>query len=254
MIKQGDFSALAKSYINRPGYSLDILKSLAKYVGYSDSFQIADVGAGTGKLTENLLSLGCSVSCVEPNQAMREEGKRLTESLGATWYPGSGEQTGLADESVDWVFMASSFHWTDPGKSLPEFYRILRPGGHFTALWNPRDLNRCPVQARIDRRIREMVPTLKRKSSGSAKYTQGLEKTLVSTGHFEKVYFLEGAFDVAMSKERYMGAWRSVNDIQAQAGAEGFEAVMTMIEAEIAHLDQVMMPYLTRSWTVKVVK
>lgn len=255
MIKQGDFTALAKSYINRPGYSLALLKQLASHVGYPrEPFQIADVGAGTGKLTENLLDLGFNVVCVEPNDAMRAEGERLTGHRGVTWHKGSGEATGLPDESADWVFMASSFHWTDPEKSLPEFHRILRPGGHFTAVWNPRDLSRSPLQERIDSRIREMVPTLKRKSSGAARYTKDLEEVMVSTGHFEQVHFVEAPFDEMMSKERYMGAWRSVNDIQAQAGPEGFEKVMAMIEGEIADLDEVAMPYLMRSWTAKVIK
>jgi len=255
MIKQGDFTALAKSYINRPGYSLDILKQLATRAGHPrEGFKVADVGAGTGKLTENLLDLGFDVVCVEPNDAMRNEGIRLTGSRGVAWHAGSGEETGLADESVDWVLMASSFHWTDPNKSLPEFHRILKPGGYFTALWNPRDLSRSPLQERIDRRIREMVPTLKRKSSGSAAYTKDLDKILVSTGHFQDMYFLEGPFDQAMSKQRYMGAWRSVNDIQAQAGPERFAEIMAMIESEIEALDEVIMPYLTRSWTVRVVK
>lgn len=255
MIKQGDFSALAKSYINRPGYSPTLLKQLAERVGYPrEPFQIADVGAGTGKLTENLLDLGFNVVCVEPNDAMRAEGERLTGHRGAVWHAGSGEETGLPDASADWVFMASSFHWTDPERSLPEFHRILKPGGYFTAVWNPRDLSRSPLQQRIDNRIREMVPGLKRKSSGAARYTHELEQTLVSTGHFEDVYFLEGPFDEIMSKERYMGAWRSVNDIQAQAGPEGFEQVMAMIEGEIASLEEVAMPYLMRSWTVRVVK
>lgn len=255
MMKQGDFTTLAKSYINRPGYSLEILKQLAALAGYPrDPFNVADVGAGTGKLTENLLDLGFDVVCVEPNDAMRAEGVRHTGPRGVTWHAGSGEDTSLPGESVDWVLMASSFHWTDPAKSLPEFHRILRPGGYFTALWNPRDLSRSPLQKRIDSRIRDMVPTLKRKSSGSAAYTKDLDQILVSTGHFEDVSFLEGPFDEVMPKARYMGAWRSVNDIQAQAGPERFAEIMAMIESEIEALDEVVMPYLTRSWTVRVVK
>ena len=58
-MKQGDFSLLAKEYINRTGYSSRILMALLKYInGFEkNSFIVADVGAGTGKLTENLIDL-----------------------------------------------------------------------------------------------------------------------------------------------------------------------------------------------------
>lgn len=57
-----------------------------------------------------------------------------------------------------------------------------------------------------------------------------------------------------MSKERYMGAWRSVNDIQAQAGKETFQKILAAIEDQIAGLDQVVVPYLSRAFTVRSTK
>ena len=58
-MKQGDFSKLAKAYINRPGYSLRLLNNIANVPMISRSkFKVADIGAGTGKLSENLLKLG----------------------------------------------------------------------------------------------------------------------------------------------------------------------------------------------------
>ena len=57
-----------------------------------------------------------------------------------------------------------------------------------------------------------------------------------------------------MSKERYLGAWRSVNDIRSQAGVEKFEIIMKMIENKIAHLDMIEVPYKMRSWTAQTTK
>src|SRR5262245_44424092 len=135
-MKQGDFTTLAKDYVHRTGYSRDVLELLhARVARGQTTLAIADVGAGTGKLTENLIELGLSGYAVEPNDAMRAEGQR---ACGAErpflWSRGSGEATGLPDASVDWVLMGSSFHWTDASRSLPEFHRILKPGGFFTAL------------------------------------------------------------------------------------------------------------------------
>lgn len=253
-MKQGDFTQLAKSYIYRTGYSEIILRMLASYVGgFQNDFTVADVGAGTGKLTEHLLELGFRGFAVEPNDAMREEGVRLfgDRQEQIQWLKGTAEATSLPDNCANWVFMASSFHWTKPEHSLKEFYRILKPGGYFTAIWNPRNLESSELHRRIEDRIHTIVPNLKRVSSGSSKYTQDIEKTLISTGHFKDVVFMETAYDVVMEKDRYLGAWRSVNDIQAQAGPEGFNKVMEAIEEEIADFQEIRVPYKTRAWTAQ---
>lgn len=252
-MERGDFTKLAKDYIHRTGYSRRVLGAIAAYIGaFREGFAVADVGAGTGKLTENLYAMGFAGYAVEPNEAMRAEGIRLaTTTARFRWSAGSAENTGLPDRCVDWVLMASSFHWTRPALALAEFHRILRPGGFFTALWNPRDLEQSELHARIEARIHTLVPEVTRVSSGSSKYTQGVEHTLVGTGHFRNVIFMEAPHVEVMSKERYLGAWRSVNDIQAQAGPERFARILAAIEEEIRDLDAVPVPYRTRTWTVQ---
>ncbi len=252
-ISQGDFTELAKHYSNRPGYSAEVLALLGKHVGAcsSDSFRIADVGAGTGKLTEQLHAYGWNVVAVEPNDSMRAEGMK---SVPIEWRKGSGEETGLPSEFANWLLMASSFHWVDPKRGLPEFARVLKPGGHFTALWNPRDIERSEFHKAVERKVSEIVPELKRVSSGSADYTVKMFDTITSTGHFAEPLFVESRHEVCMARERYLNAWRSVNDIQAQAGAQRFEQIMTMLEKETLNMKEVIVPYRTRSWTAAVIK
>ena len=108
-MKQGDVSNLAKKYINRPAYSELILRAILKYMDYEkkENFKIAEVGAGTGKLTKMLLEMGLDVIAVEPNDAMREEGIKYTREHNIQWINGTGEYTTLENECVDWVIMAS---------------------------------------------------------------------------------------------------------------------------------------------------
>lgn len=256
MVKHGDFTELASSYHNRPGYSEVVLTVLGKYVGAlgDKDFKVADVGAGTGKLTENLVDLGFNVVAVEPNDAMRAEGIKATSERGVKWFKGTGEETGLPSSSANWLLMGSSFHWTDPAKSLPEFSRVLKEGGFFTAIWNPRDLGRSELHTRIEEKVKSLAPNVNRVSSGAAAFTSDLFSKLVSTGHFADVVFVEAEHEVAMSKERYLGAWRSVNDIQAQAGEKAFQEIMKTIEAEITGMDEIVVPYKTRSWTAKRIR
>lgn len=253
----GDFTKLAKDYVNRVGYSETALTVLRHHIeaAHGPIRAVADVGAGTGKLTEDLANLGFSGFAVEPNDAMRAEGITLFDGRDCfAWSKGTAEVTGLADNCVDWVLMGSSFHWTDAPEALKEFHRILRPGGYFTAIWNPRNIESSPLHSGIEARIREMVPNMKRVSSGSRANMQDMEKKLLSTPYFKDLFLLEAPHEAVMTKERYMGAWRSVNDIHAQAGDALFEEILTMIEGEIAHLDQVVVPYLSRAFTVRSTK
>ena len=254
-MKQGDFTKLAESYIHRTGYSEVILRYIAEHALESfDSLKIADVGAGTGKLTENLASLGYPITAVEPNDAMREEGKRYTSGKNVNWQKGSGEETGLEENSVNWLLMGSSFHWVDFRKGLEEFQRVLMPGGFFTAIWNPRNLEVSELHTSIENQIRQFVPSLKRVSSGSGEFTKTLSRALASSGLFTDVVYMEQEYDVIMSVERYMGAWHSTNDIQAQAGPETWAKIIRMIENEISGMKEIVVPYKTRAWTAKSLK
>ena len=250
-MKQGDFSNLAENYAKyRSGYSDVVARALYAYVDAGrPGFSVAGVGAGTGILSIMMLEADLECVCVEPNDAMREEGIKHTEAFSPQWREGSGEETGLADGSVDWVTMASSFHWVKAEEGLKEFRRILKPGGHFTALWNPRNIEGNEFHEGIESMIYDMVPELERKSSGARKHVADMDTLLKSTGDFIDPLFMEASHAVLMSPERYLGAWRSVNDIQSQAGPERFEKIMAAIEARVAHLDQVSVPYLTRAWT-----
>lgn len=246
-IKQGDFTNLAADYSAcRPDYSRTILQALLRH---TEAASVADVGAGTGIWSRMLSQAGLATTAVEPCDAMRAEGIRFTADYDIDWHAGWAESTSLPDRCVDWVTMASSFHWTDAPAALAEFHRILRPGGHLTVLWNPRNIDGNPLHEEIEQEIHHLLPNLKRVSSGRAKHSRDWTDVLQATGQFTHCQFMEADHEIAMSHERYIGAWRSVNDIQAQAGPQLFPRVLDAIRDKIRHLGEVVVPYKTRAWT-----
>ena len=251
----GDFTKLAKNYHNRPGYSLNVLRVIGRNAGMDRrDFKVADIGAGTGKLTENLCELGLTGCAVEPNDAMREEGmKAFLGNSSFLWSKGTAEHTGLPNNGFDWVIMGSSFHWTDTKKALEEFHRILKPGGYFTAIWNPRNISGHELHEKIEKMIELEVPELKRVSSGSKNNIGNIEERLLSTHFFSELFFVEADYEVVMSKERYIGAWKSVNDIQVQAGPERFDRILKNIEEIISPYSEIVVPYKSRAWTVQAI-
>ena len=218
-----------------------------------DQILVCEVGAGTGKLTEQLQSRSLTGVAIEPNDAMRHEGQRLTAEVGTfSWVKGTGEKTLQETNKFDWVIMASSFHWTDHTKSLPEFHRILKPYGYFTALWNPRDIQASKFHQSIEDSIYSIVPELNRVSSGNKNNLTDIEQKLNYKRLFTNLLFLEASYEIEMSVDRYMGAWKSVNDIQSQAGPEKWTDILATIYEKVKHLQVVTVPYKTRSWTVQI--
>ncbi|MBI2596266.1 class I SAM-dependent methyltransferase [Candidatus Daviesbacteria bacterium] len=252
-MKHGDFSILAKYYSNRPGYSPIIIKTLISYIGaLKEGFVVADIGAGTGKLTSMLDCFGIGGFAVEPSNNMRIIGEKSVKNF--MWSKGIAEDTGLKNSSVDWVMMASSFHWADSKKALKEFYRILKPGGFLTILWNPRDIEKSEVEKAVELIIKNFIPNLKRVSSGSQTNTKNWGEVLTSGKKFKNLVFMEAPHFELMSKERYLGVWRSVNDIQVQAGKLIFQKILKEISKIISSKNLIRTAYKTRAWTVQSIK
>ncbi len=140
------FTSRVESYTKfRPSYPPSVLNLLKTECGLSIESVIADIGSGTGILTQLFLKLGNTVFAVEPNQAMRTEAEGLLSS-----YPnflsveGAAEATTLETNSVNLITAAQAFHWFDALKAREEFVRVLRPQGWVVLIWNERRLDSSP--------------------------------------------------------------------------------------------------------------
>jgi hypothetical protein len=54
-----------------------------------------------------------------------------------------------------------------------------------------------------------------------------------------------------MTPEAYIGAWRSVNDIQVQMGSKAFEEFMSFVEKKVSDQKEIHAEYQTRAWVAK---
>lgn len=119
----------AESYdIGRPYYPVefyDYLNSLC------NAATIADIGAGTGKITKGFLERGSHVYALEPDKDMLQVlYNNLASFPGCIPIEGTGENTGIPDNTVGLIFCGNSYHWLDKGLAIPEFKRILQDTSH----------------------------------------------------------------------------------------------------------------------------
>jgi SAM-dependent methyltransferase len=254
LIKHGNFDSLAGDYAQyRPGYAPSVVTVVLSLLGRpANEVDAADIGAGTGIWTRMLAAQGLrSVTAVEPSDEMRRQGVLTSQQHNIVWRRGAAEETGLPSRAYDLLSMASSFHWTDFDQACAEFQRILRPGGRFVALWNPRMVELNPLLLEIEQEITRLNPAVKRVSSGRSGLTDRLTEMLWGKAGFDDVVYLEGRHVGVQSPAQYLGAWRSVNDLRVQLGPDLFDKFLEFVKRKTAGLEKIETTYLTRAWAAR---
>ena len=130
------FDGKAHNYdIGRPDYPIEAVLYVLR--NSNENTIVADIGAGTGKLTKILAETGISVIAVEPSVDMYDV---LVENLAGfsnvKTICSSAEMTFIEDNSVDKLMIAQALHWFDLEKFKVECRRILKPGGEVFVLYN----------------------------------------------------------------------------------------------------------------------
>jgi arsenite methyltransferase len=130
------FEAVAEQWDEmRQGFFSEAVREKAcAAAGVAPGEVAADLGAGTGFLTEALLARGLRVIAVDPVPAMLEEIRRKhPEAPGLELRRGGLERLPLSDGEVDHAFANMVLHHVeDPPAAIREIARVLRPGGRLT--------------------------------------------------------------------------------------------------------------------------
>ncbi|WP_255657184.1 class I SAM-dependent methyltransferase [Actinoplanes sp. L3-i22] len=226
------FGAAAREYRRgRPTYPVAAVEWLVP----ASATTVLDLGAGTGKFTELLVTAGFDVIAVEPSAGMRAE---LADAVpAATVHDGTAERIPLPDASADAVVMAQAWHWVDPALAVPEIARVLRPGGTLGLVWNVRDDNEPWVA--------ELGDLLHHHSR------QEMDTAPVLGEPFERVERAEFGWVHTMSRAALFDMIASRSYVIVLPGPERAELLGNVAELldshpDLAGHDEVRLPYVTR--------
>jgi SAM-dependent methyltransferase len=164
------FSRAAAEYERgRPGYPAAAVRWLADRLELRPGRTVVDIGAGTGKLTRELLRTGVEVIAAEPVQAMRAVLEQAVPGIAVLDAP--AEALPLPAASADAIVVASAFHWFDGDAALAEFHRVLRSRGRLALLWNRRR-----HEERLHQEIDAIIESLRRDTPS---YRSGAWRTVM---------------------------------------------------------------------------
>lgn len=133
------FGSAADEYeAGRPEYPMAAVEWMLRPVaGRERGIRVADVGAGTGKLTRVAVELGAEVVAIDPDPVMLAALREHVQ--GVLTFVGTAERLPLPDAALDAVIAGQAWHWVDPGAGSLEVGRVLRSGGVLGLVWNIRD-------------------------------------------------------------------------------------------------------------------
>ncbi len=96
--------------------------------------RVADLGAGTGRLTSLLVSRGLTVEAVDPDPRMLAVLARNNPD--ARRHESDSTSIPVEDGSLDAVLVADAWHWFDTESTIYELRRVLKPGAWLGLVWN----------------------------------------------------------------------------------------------------------------------
>lgn len=200
--------------------------------------RVLDLGAGTGKLTRQLVDRGLEVVAVEPSPQMCAELAAYVPE--ADLREGSAEQIPLPDSSVDAVLVGQAFHWFDRDRALPEIARVLRPGGRLGLLWNFDD-DRVP-----------WVDALATATGATTRANQR-EPAMMEVEHFADIATADFPHEHRLNPDGLRRLMQTHSFYLVQDAAGRAEVVRRIDELVSTHPDLAgretfVLPYVTRGW------
>ncbi|KAM0754816.1 S-adenosyl-L-methionine-dependent methyltransferase [Meredithblackwellia eburnea MCA 4105] len=183
----------------RPKYPIPAVDKIINLLpADSDGASAVELGSGTGIFTRMLLDRASQhkgrlthLTCVEPAEGMRKgfHDKLASEGIDPAKagiqlnvVDGLFDAIPAKDASLDLVFAAQAWHWSNDGVSaIKEVARVLKPGGHLALIWNLENREKA-------RWVAQLRDTYEIHEGGTPQYRLGLWKAMFDSPNYKDNY------------------------------------------------------------------
>ena len=236
------FGNSAREYeLGRPEWPRELIDRVVDDLELGSAATVLDLGAGTGKLTRDLVPRARLVYAVEPDDAMRTVLQEVVPEADAL--AGSAEAIPLPDDSVDAVFTAEAFHWYASDDTVAEIVRVLRPRGGLVIFWNVEFGDpEPPMGQEVDRVLDAAFA--KGGTPGMGKVLSGFWRDPIAKAPFEPLREAEAERTVRRTRDEWLANMLSVSSIASLPDAD---------REELAERLRELVPDVEYLWSIRTV-
>jgi ubiquinone/menaquinone biosynthesis C-methylase UbiE len=236
MQQSNPFDSCSEQYSKfRPEYPAELIDFIHRLC----DGMLIDVGAGTGKASAPFVSRGLPVVSIEPSLPMIHQGIRTSPAL--HYVCATAENLPVRSGCASIVTCAQAFHWLDAPRTLHEFARVLKPGGHACIFWNTRDTI-LPAAQLLEELIHKWNP------DHVLAYRRDDWGILIQqTGLFKDVAHHRYGQTVPMTIDDWIGLSRSISYIQS-VGLEKIARFEEELRNGLNRVKSIDCSYITDLW------
>ncbi len=181
---------------------------------------VLDVGTGTGVIPRNMYKYGASWTGTDISKEQIEMAEILSKDMGIKYYTAATEEIDFPDNSFDVITACQCFWYFDHERVMPNFYRMLKPGGSILVLY----MAWLPFEDKIANASENLVLKYSPNWSGAGETLHPIDIPECCLRKFELVYHEEYRLNVHFTAESWNGRMKACRGVGASLSAEEISA------------------------------
>lgn len=172
---------------------------------------VLDIGTGTGVLPRNMYRYGAKWTGTDISENQIEQAKLLSAGMDIDYYAIPTEKLDFPDSSFDVITACQCIWYFDHERIIPNLYRMLKPGGHFLALY----MAWLPFEDKIAEASENLVLKYNPGWTGAGETLHPLYIPECYNEKFEKTYHKEYKLNVHFTRESWNGRMKACRGVGA---------------------------------------
>lgn len=166
---------------------------------------VLDTGTGTGVLPRNMHRFGAKWTGTDISPEQIEKAKELSEGMDIAYIVSSSEKLAFPDNSFDVITACQCFWYFDHKALIPNFRRILKPGGCLAVLY----MAWLPYEDEIAKASEELVLKYNPSWNGAGETVHRIHIPDEYNEYFECIYREEYPLKVHFTRESWHGRMKA---------------------------------------------